>query len=101
LFEGIGGTGLPIKHAPIVVFPGYCRPTGAVRPVDSFVFANVPIRELIPVRPLGIEVQLSHGIAGHHAQLLVAGDVGATTRTYGWVSVEVPRVLDRELIVIM
>src|SRR5262249_32041211 len=61
---------------------------------------RAPVDELIPIGPLRVDVQLSYGVAGQRGRLLVAEDAAATAVSDGWVSIEVPRVLDHEVVVI-
>ncbi len=58
------------------------------------------LHELIPVGPFSVAVQLPDGVGGRSARLLVADGTATTTVADGWATLEVPRILDHEVVVI-
>jgi hypothetical protein len=61
---------------------------------------RAPVHEPIPVGPLTVRVRLDAGIAGRRLKRLVARrDEGLAPRD-GWVSFDVPSLLDHEVVVI-
>jgi hypothetical protein len=61
---------------------------------------RMPIEELIPVGPLKVEVRLPAGVRGRRARLLVAGVLGKIELDSAWAKVDLPSVLDHEVLVI-
>jgi hypothetical protein len=61
---------------------------------------RAPVDELIRVGPLAVRVKLPDDVRTTQARLLVAGRTVAATRRDGWASLEIPSVLDHEVIVI-
>jgi hypothetical protein len=61
---------------------------------------RMPIDELIPVGPLKIGIQLPESVRGRSVKMLVANKVVAPSRDRNWVRVDIPSVLDHEVLVI-
>jgi hypothetical protein len=59
-----------------------------------------PVDELITVGPFRVMVKLQTGISDRNAQLLVSGIRMKAPVTNGWISLELDRILDHEVIVI-
>ena len=59
-----------------------------------------PIREVFPVGPFVVEVDLPAGMEPKEVKLLTAGTAAVYTRTAGGIRVEVPRVEVHEVIAI-
>ena len=68
--------------------------------VNLTVAGRMPIDELIPVGPLKFAVKLPDGVRGRAVKLLVSNRAAACTVSQGWARVEVPPVLDHEVLVI-
>jgi hypothetical protein len=68
--------------------------------VNLTVTGRMPIDELIPVGPLKFAVKLPEGVRGRAVKLLVSNRAAACTVSQGWARVEVPPVLDHEVLVI-
>jgi hypothetical protein len=68
--------------------------------VNLTVTGRMPIDELIPVGPLKFAVRLPDGVRGRAVKLLVLNRAAACTVSQGWARVEVPPVLDHEVLVI-
>jgi hypothetical protein len=68
--------------------------------VNLTVTGRMPIDELIPVGPLKFAVKLPDGVRGRAVKLLVSNRAAACTVSQGWARVEVPPVLDHEVLVI-
>ena len=68
--------------------------------VNLTVTGRTPIDELIPSGALKVGVRLPAGVAGHKVRMLVAGRPLAAKVSGGWVTFEVPSVLDHEVLVI-
>jgi len=68
--------------------------------VNLTVTGRMPIDELIPVGPLKFAVKLPEGVRGRGAKLLVSNRSAACAVSQGWARVEVPPVLDHEVLVI-
>jgi hypothetical protein len=62
--------------------------------------ARGPVHELIPVGPLTVRVQRDAHLRGRSARRLVARDEVPIEQADGWVSFEVPTLLDHEVVVI-
>src|SRR5262249_12440461 len=61
---------------------------------------RAPVEELIPVGPLRALVRLPDDVRGRTARRLVGGDTKPISIMRGWGIVEVPSVLDHEVIVL-
>ncbi len=59
-----------------------------------------PLHELVPVGPMRVRVLLDDDVVGCRAQLLVANCAAALSLEGGWAHVEVPTILDHEVVVI-
>ena len=68
--------------------------------VNLTVTGRMPIDEFIPVGPLKFAVKLPDGVRGRAVKLLVSNRAAACTVSQGWARVEVPPVLDHEVLVI-
>jgi hypothetical protein len=61
---------------------------------------RMPIDELIPMGPIKVGIQLPEGVRGRSVKMLAANKVVAPSRDRNWVRVEIPSVLDHEVLVI-
>ena len=61
---------------------------------------RAPVEELIPVGPLRAIVRLPDDVRGRTARRLVGGDTRPITMSRGWGIVELPSLLDHEVIVL-
>jgi hypothetical protein len=61
---------------------------------------RAPVDELIPVGPLRVQLRRPAGVRGDRAELLVAGRRVAASVRDGWVRLDLPPVLDHEVVVI-
>jgi len=61
---------------------------------------RMPVDELIPVGPLKFGVKLPAGVRGRSVKFLVSGKTATTTVANGWARVQIPSVLDHEVLVI-
>jgi hypothetical protein len=68
--------------------------------VNLTVTGRTPIDELIPSGIVKIGVRLPSGVAGRSVRMLVAGKSLSPKVAGGWINVEVPSVLDHEVLVI-
>lgn len=79
----------------------YTQPGRVIAHVVNLTAAGrMPIDELIPVGPLKLAIQLPHGVRGHTVKLLVKGTTSTAALHDGWASVEMPSILDHEVLVI-
>jgi hypothetical protein len=60
----------------------------------------MPVDELIAVGPLKFGVRLPEGVRGRGVKMLVSGKTVSATVANGWARVEIPSVLDHEVLVI-
>ncbi|MBI3280485.1 MAG: beta-galactosidase [Acidobacteria bacterium] len=61
---------------------------------------RAPIDELIPVGPLAVRVRVPRDVAAKQARFAVSGAARPISVKDGWVTFEVPSVLDHEMVVI-
>jgi hypothetical protein len=61
---------------------------------------RMPIDEMIPVGPVKVGVQLPEGVRGRSVKMLVANTVVTPSRDRRWVRINIPSVLDHEVLVI-
>ena len=59
-----------------------------------------PMDEFIPVGPLAMRIRLPRDIRGRAAKLLVSGATPAVATQQGWTTLEIPRLVDHELVII-
>ncbi len=58
------------------------------------------LQELTPAGPFGVRVRVPSGVATTSARLLVAGAEQETVHEDGWVSFEIERIADHEVVVL-
>jgi hypothetical protein len=68
--------------------------------VNLTVTGRMPIDELIPSGPLKLRVRLPEGVRGHSAKMLVAGSSVPCAIEKGWARVDIPSILDHEVLAI-
>jgi hypothetical protein len=61
---------------------------------------RMPIDELIPVGPIKVGVHLPDGVRGRSVKMLVANTVTRPSRDRNWVRIQIPSVLDHEVLMI-
>jgi len=59
-----------------------------------------PLHELVAIGPLRVRIKLPADVAGRSARLLVADATAALSVEDGWASVELPTVVDHEVVVL-
>jgi hypothetical protein len=61
---------------------------------------RMPIDELIPVGPIKVGVHLPDSVPGRSVKMLVANTVITLSRDRNWVRIQIPSVLDHEVLMI-
>jgi hypothetical protein len=61
---------------------------------------RAPVHELIPVGPLQVGVRLPEDVSAQTARLLVGGTAVNVRADAGWARLEVPAILDHEVVVV-
>jgi len=59
-----------------------------------------PFRELLPLGPLVVKIQLPQGKAARKVQLLMRDSIPEANEYQGWISLTVPEILDHEIIAV-
>ncbi|MGH9664891.1 MAG: Tat pathway signal protein, partial [Bryobacteraceae bacterium] len=79
----------------------YAQPGRVIAHLVNLTAAGrMPMDELISVGPLKISLRLPEGVRGKSVKMLVTGGTAAPTVENGWARVELPSVLDHEVLVI-
>jgi hypothetical protein len=60
----------------------------------------MPVDELTPVGPLKVGVRFPQGVRGHSVKMLVKGEIASLAIENGWATIEIPSILDHEVLVI-
>jgi hypothetical protein len=68
--------------------------------VNLTAMGRMPVDELIPVGPFKFGVKLPEGVRGRGVKMLVSGKTMAASVANRWARVEIPSVLDHEVLVI-
>lgn len=61
---------------------------------------RAPVDELMPIGPLDIRIRVRKGISPRTSKLLVAGKESSFTADGEWIAMNLPSVLDHEVIVL-
>jgi hypothetical protein len=103
LVKWAGGDSLPVRVEGAGMFDcsAYTQPgRSVIHLVNLTATGRMPIDELVPVGPLRVAVRTPSAVKAKTARLLVSNKTVAIVIRSGWARIEIPSVLDHEVVVI-